>query len=272
MENNNSLPEPESSYIGRYAELYDLFYADKPYSEEAAFVHACLQKYGNPAPKHILELACGTGTHSLLLEKYGYDIIATDYSKDMLVQARQKAKKAGANVDFRQGDMRFLNIPERPFDAVICLFDSIGFVATNESIQRVLKGVCAHLRPGGLFIFEFWHAGAMIRNYDPLRIRRWQVQEGEIIRISETRIDHRTQLCHVAYSVYELHKDGTYRHLQETQINRFFLLQEMAHFLSEADLIPLKWFAGFSENEKISEEIWHIVGIAQLNSEVENTP
>jgi ubiquinone/menaquinone biosynthesis C-methylase UbiE len=272
MEIKDSLPEAGSSYIGHHAELYDLFYADKPYAEEAAFVHACLQKYGNHAPKHILELACGTGTHSLLLEKYGYDIIATDYSKDMLAQARQKANKNGAKVNFRQQDMRFLNIPERPFDAVICLFDSIGYVATNENIQQVLKGVRAHLCPGGLFIFEFWHAGAMIRNYDPVRIRRWEVPDGEILRISETRIDHQRQLCHVTYSIYELHKDGTYHHFRETQVNRFFLLQEMAHFLLEANLTPLKWFAGFSENENITEEVWHIVGIAHLNSKMENTP
>jgi SAM-dependent methyltransferase len=261
------MEELKSSYIGRHAELYDIFYADKPYAEEAAFVHGCLQKYGNPHPKRLLELACGTGTHSLLLEKKGYDIIAIDYSKDMLVQAQQKVKKSGSGVDFRQQDMLFLNIPERPFDAVICLFDSIGYVATNENLEQVLKGIREHLCPGGLFIFEFWHASAMIRSYEPLRIRRWQVPNGEILRISETHIDHQTQLCHVGYSIYELHKDGTYSHLQETQINRFFLLQEMAYFLTQANLTPLKWFAGFNDNEQISEMTWHVVGVARLDTE-----
>jgi SAM-dependent methyltransferase len=264
--------EPQSSYIGRHAELYDIFYADKPYAEEAAFVHACLQKYGRPNPKLLLELACGTGTHSLLLEKLGYRIIASDYSKDMLAQARQKAKKANSGVDFRQQNMLSLDISERPFDAVICLFDSIGYVATNENLAKVLNGVRAHLRPDGLFIFEFWHAGAMIRSYEPLRLRRWETPSGEILRVSETQIDHQTQLCRVGYSIYELHRDGTYTHFQETQTNRFFLLQEMTYFLTQAGLTPLKWFAGFDDDEKISEATWHVVGVARLNTEKNDLP
>jgi SAM-dependent methyltransferase len=265
------IDQPSSSYIGRHAELYDLFYADKPYDEEARFVHACLQKYGSGQPKWLLELACGTGTHSLLLEDHGYKIIATDYSADMLNQARQKAKDKGSHVDFRQQDMRTLSIPERPFDAVICLFDSIGYPATNENIMKVLNNVRAHLSTHGLFIFEFWHAGAMIRSYDPVRIRRWQLPEGEILRISETRIDHLTQLCHVSYSIYELNKDGRYHQLHETQINRSFLVQEMAQFLSTAGLMPIKWFAGFQDNENISDETWHIVCVARANASTRET-
>ena len=133
------IPEqPQSSYIGRHAELYDLFYADKPYANEAAFVHRCIQTF-NPNARKMLELACGTGTHSLLLEQYGYQIIATDYSLDMLGRAKEKAQKINSRVDFRHQDMRTLDVPERPFDVIICLFDSLGYVATNENILQVLN-------------------------------------------------------------------------------------------------------------------------------------
>lgn len=257
---------PESSYIGRHAELYDLFYASKPYSDEAAFVHACVQNY-NPDARNILELACGTGNHALLMEEYGYQIIASDYSSDMLAQARKKGQRKGSHVDFRQQDMRTLDVPERPFDVITCLFDSIGYVATNENIEAVLRNVYSHLALGGLFIFEFWHAGAMIRGYDPLRIRKWQTPEGEILRISETSIDYQKQLCHVAYSIYELNKDDSYNKIQETQTNRFFLLQEMDLFLKNSGLTPVKWFSGFEENELITDETWHVVAIARKNGE-----
>jgi ubiquinone/menaquinone biosynthesis C-methylase UbiE len=53
-----------SSYAGRYAELYDLSYSDKPYTEEAALVHDCLQRFGVSPSREILELACGTGQHA----------------------------------------------------------------------------------------------------------------------------------------------------------------------------------------------------------------
>ncbi len=253
---------PKSSYIGHHAELYDLFYADKPYANEAAFINHCIQTY-KPDARRMLELACGTGNHSLLLEKYGYQIIATDYSPDMLARAKEKAQKVNSTVDFRQQDMRTLTVSEHPFDVVICMFDSLGYVATNENISRVLNGVHAHLCPGGIFLFEFWHAGAMIRNYDPLRIRRFQTASGEIERISETRIDYKEQLCHVSYTINELNTDGTYQSLHETQINRFFLVQEINFFLHQAGFSSLKWFSGFQENEQIDAETWHIVAVAQ---------
>jgi SAM-dependent methyltransferase len=257
------MDRPTSSYIGRHAELYDFFYADKPYAEEAAFVDACLEKYLGSSSMRLLELACGTGTHSFFLEALGYDIIATDYSMDMLAQAKRKASENHSKIEFRQQDMRQLDVAERPFDAVICLFDAIGYVTTNENLRQVLHGVHSHLRPGGLFIFEFWHAAAMIRRYEPLRIRRWDVPAGEIIRISETSIDHAAQLGQVIYSIYELGNDGQFRSFQETQTNRFFLIQEMENQLMGADLKPLKWFAGFHEDEQIDDRTWHIVAVAR---------
>jgi ubiquinone/menaquinone biosynthesis C-methylase UbiE len=251
----------QSSYIGRHAELYDLFYSEKPYRAEAAFVHRCIQTY-KPNANHLLELACGTGNHSLLLEKYGYKIIATDYSPDMLKRAQEKKQKENSSVDFRQQDMRSLNVPERPFDAVICLFDSIGYLATNENILEALNGIYRHLAPDGIFLFEFWHAGAMLRNYDPLRIRHFQTTSSNIERISETHVDYKKQLCHVTYTINELNINGTYQTLQETQINRFFLVQEMNFFLQQTGFSSLKWFAGFQDDEQINAETWHIVALA----------
>ena len=257
------MEQPQSSYIGRHAQFYDFFYADKPYKKEAEFVHSCLQRYSLGPAKHILELACGTGTHSFLLEKKGYEVIAIDYSEDMLNRAREKAEVAGSRVDFRRQDMRTLDIPERPFDAVICLFDSIGYVATNENIKRVFSNVHTHLRDGGLFIFEFWHAGAMIRGYDPQRVRRFQTPQSEIVRISDTTIDYSEQLCYVSYTIIEMNANGTYQTLHETQINRFFLVKEMGLFLESAKLSPLEWFAGFQEERQIDEDVWHIVAVVR---------
>src|SRR5688572_22388311 len=73
-----------TSYAGRHAELYDLFYAEKPYEAEAAFVGQCLREYSTGPTNKLLEIACGTGTHALQLEKRGYQILATDYSVAML--------------------------------------------------------------------------------------------------------------------------------------------------------------------------------------------
>lgn len=252
-----------TSYSGRHAELYDLFYADKPYEAEAAFVDKCLRQYSIGPTSSLLELACGTGTHAFQLENRGYRIVATDYSKDMIECARQKAAETSSRVDFRMQDMTQLDVNGAPFDAAICLFDAIGYVATNESLANVFRGVQKHLRPGGLFIFEFWHAAAMLRHYDPVRVKRYQTGDSLVLRISETTLDHANQLGQILYSIYELKPDGTYSSLSERHTNRYFMVQEMAAWLSFTGFTPLKWFAGFTDDETISDETWHIVAVAK---------
>lgn len=251
------------SYLGKHAEYYDIFYADKPYADEAEFVHACVQEYGEGESVRLLELACGTGNHAAQFARMGYDVLATDYSADMLEQAKGKLPYIEGKLRFAEQDMREIDLDEPPFDVVVSLFDSIGYVQTNASIDHVLRGVAENLRPGGLFIFEFWHAAAMLKNFDSLRVRKWNVKGGELLRISQTELEVDKQLAHVHYTIYDLREDGTYGSLQETQTNRYFLRKEMQNILQKNKFSPLEWYAGFTDNEEIDEEVWHIVAVAR---------
>ena len=163
-----------------------------------------------------------------------------------------------------------MNVVGEPFDAAICLFDSIGYVETNDALFDVMRGVHHHLRPKGLLILEFWHAAAMLRDYDPVRVRRWSLPESELIRISETELDCVRQLAKVTYTINELRGDGTYQSLKETQTNRYFLVQEMSGWLSVSGFSPVEWFAGFADNTTITERTWHIVGLARRNTDASN--
>jgi ubiquinone/menaquinone biosynthesis C-methylase UbiE len=89
-----------SSYLDRHAELYDVFYADKPYAAETAFVAELLGALEVRPPARLLELACGTGRHAREFERLGYAVLATDYSKDMLACARRRAAEVGSKVAF----------------------------------------------------------------------------------------------------------------------------------------------------------------------------
>jgi SAM-dependent methyltransferase len=198
-----------------------------------------------------------------LLERRGYEIEAIDESPAMISRARAKAAATGSRIAFRVGDMRQLSAFRGSFDAVICLFDSIGYVRTNEGLRLVLEGVARALREGGLFLFEFWHAAAMLGHYEPLRARSWITGDGEVLRIARTRLEPREQTAEVEYKVYELHRDGSYSSFEEAQINRYFLVQEMASWLAVAGFTPLRWYAGFSEDEVIREDTWHVVAVAR---------
>src|SRR5262249_2035947 len=160
--------------------------------------------------RRVLELACGTGTHALALERLGYDVVATDASQDMLAVARHKGQACGSSVQFARQAMRTLEVTGGPFDAVPSLFAPIGYAAParSEHPSPALQGVRPHLRPGGLFVFEFWHAAAMLRRFEPVRVRRWDTPQGEILRLAETTLDPARQLGVVDYTIYWHRADG----------------------------------------------------------------
>lgn len=254
-----------TSYAGRHARYYDTVYADKPYTQEAQFVDDCFRKHGNGGIKNLLELACGTGRHAFELEKIGYQITATDYSKDILAVAIENRVRHGSRVEFHLQDMRKLDLPNKHFDAAYCLFDSIGYVQSNEAVLQVLQSVSLHLRAGGLFVFEFWHAAAMLRSYEPRRERAWTHGLAQLKRVSQTELDVLNQLARVTYEFEEVQSDGTVLHLEETQINRYFLVQEMALFLETSGFDVLEWLPAY-QSGGINEETWHIMSVARLKA------
>ena len=251
------------SYVGKHASLYDLFYSNKDYEVESDFIHQLILETNGSEPSELLELACGTGNHAFCLEKKGYSILATDSSNGMIDQAKIKAKDRSSNVQFEMMDMRDIADIPRKFDVILCLFDSIGYLISNDNIKTVLKNVYDKLNDSGIFIFEFWHAAAMLRSYDPVRVKRWKLEDSEVLRISETSIDYKSQSCDVCYSIYRTYKDGTYSYLQETQTNRFFLLQEMNNFLENAHFKIISNLAGYNKSGIIDENTWHILTVAQ---------
>ncbi|MBW6466849.1 MAG: class I SAM-dependent methyltransferase [Brevefilum sp.] len=255
-------PNNQPTYSGRFSEIYDLFYAHKTYTQEATFVQSLLTRFGDKPHQKILELGCGTGTHSFLLEDFGHEILATDLSPDMIEKAIQKAASRGSKIKFAAQDMLELDQPKRPFDAVICLFDSFCYILDNDDVEEVLKRVHDHLKPGGLFIFEFWNAAAMINHLDPIRVKRLAHGEDQLVKISEAELDYQRQLYKVKYTLYEMHADGRCQTYTEDHTNRFYQIQEMAYFLTRAGFNPLKWYAGYTEAETICDADWNIVCVA----------
>ena len=252
-----------SSYVGRHAQLYDLFYGDKPYVEEAGFIHDQLQLAGVKPGAKLLDLACGTGRHAIEFARLGYEVTGVDYSPDMIARAKAAVAECGRSIKLHEQNMRLLNLGEQQFDVITCLFDSIGYLLTNDAIGDALGRVGSHLATSGVAVIEFWHGAAMLRSYDPVRVRRWATPSGEVLRISETQLDVPRQTSSVSYSIYELRTDGTYNCVRETQQNRYFLVQEMAALLAAASLRPEKWFGGYSAATPISDDTWHVLAFAR---------
>lgn len=228
---------------------------------------ASLRKFSDGPCRKLLDVACGTGRHAFEFEKLGYAVSAVDHSQDLLSRGREKASAMGSGVRFEHADMRRLKLNDAPFDAVTCLFDSIGYVQDTHSVRAALSAMSGQLRMSGLLILEFWHSPAFLRHHDALRVRRWPVEEGMVLRISETAVDYHRQLATVAYSVYELNRNGNFSFFEEKQVNRFFHVPEMASYLEDSGFSPLKWFDGFTGSETVSDQTWHILAVARKTSD-----
>lgn len=95
----------------------------------------------------VLDLACGTGDVTLVLQGAGFDAVGGDFCEPMLERARAKGVKETVIADALN-----LPFPDAAFDAVTIAFGYRNF----EDRPRALREIHRVLRPGGsLHILEF---------------------------------------------------------------------------------------------------------------------
>ena len=136
------------------AYVYDEVMKDVSYAAWTEYIDRIIQLH-HPEAVDLMELACGTGTMAVEMSHLDdYRILATDQSAQMIEMARKKAATFGAVVEFDVMDFLDLRV-ERCFDVVYMVFDSINYLHEQEKIERLHSNVFSHLRPGGLFVFDF---------------------------------------------------------------------------------------------------------------------
>lgn len=135
------------------AGAYDGLTRDVDYAAVCDYLETVLQSLGRK-PRDLLDLACGTGSVSVLLARRGYRVLGADISEDMLTVAAQKAAELGEDAPyFICQPMQRLRLPQ-PVDAVVCLLDSLNYLDEPEDCKRTFERVCRALRPNGVFIFD----------------------------------------------------------------------------------------------------------------------
>jgi len=133
------------------ANWYDGLTGDVPYESFADFYESLFRKNGGEFTM-LLDLCCGTGTLTRLMAERGYEMIASDASEEMLMQAREKSEGLSVPPLFLCQDASELDL-YGTVDAAYCSLDGMNYLP-SEDLPEVFRRLHLFVRPGGLLIFD----------------------------------------------------------------------------------------------------------------------
>jgi len=146
-------------------------YATTPYrrlpwfsAEASPAVRGAVEDGLWPKGGAILDVGCGAGTNLLYLAQHGFAAHGIDFAPDAVRVARERAARAGATIEAREGDVLRLPYPRARFDGALDIgcFHALPIDRRpqyREELSRVL-------RPGAPFLLV-WAARESRRGIGP---------------------------------------------------------------------------------------------------------
>jgi SAM-dependent methyltransferase len=217
------------------AEYYDLIYsAFKDYAAEVAEVTALLRRL-NPRCHTVLDVGCGTGEHARRLAAEGFLADGIDIEPAFVRIASLKHPTGR----FVEADMSDFHLPHR-YDALLCLFSSIGYLRTLDRVTRALACFREHLAPGGVALVEPWFPPGALE--PGKRFTHSGESNGvKVSRHSRTEIDPPGfggaggRLSRLLFD-YEINDHGAIRRISEVHELGLFTTEEMIQAFHAAGL------------------------------------
>ncbi len=140
------------SGYGDFAYYYDLLTENVDYESRCDYIYNLLAD--NAVGKGILlDLACGTGSLSMLLAEKGYEVIGVDASEEMLSVAQEKKYESEADAIFLCQKMEELDL-FGTINAAVCTLDSINHVTDEKTVREIIRRVSLFMEDKGIFVFD----------------------------------------------------------------------------------------------------------------------
>ena len=223
-------------YLRTYALLRD---AD---SESEALAVARLA--GLEPGSDVLDAPCGFGRHAIPLAAVGYRVTGVDRSEPQLAEARRLASDPD-NPRFLQADHRDLPLPDSSFDAVLCLFSSLGYRG-EDGDRRTLAEFRRVLRPGGALVIETMHRDRLMAIFQP---EGWEeLPEGGLL-VEQRRFDHAAGEIETLHMLVD--SDGARRSI--TYRMRTYTATELVRLLEQAGFVDVECFGGLGREELVRD-------------------
>lgn len=223
-----------------YLPTYLVGLAERESGEEA---EAAAKLAGVETPAEILDVPTGFGRHALPLAKLGFHVTGVDRSGVQLSEARRIAGEVEWP-KWVQADFRELPFEDERFDAVLCLFTSIGYrgeVGDRQAFGEFLRV----LKPGAALVIEALHRDRLAFIFQE---RSWDPLADDAVRLEERRFDP---------VAGEVESDLTYLAVGErrslTFRLRIYTATELVKLLTEVGFAEIECFGDF-EGGPLSRE------------------
>lgn len=156
-ESDHYTDEYAKGFVEKWDDLIDW---KKRYESEGRFFVDLLKSRG---VRSVLDVATGTGFHSVRLIDEGFETVSVDGSPEMLVKAFENGQTYGGHIlRVVHADWRWLNRDiHGEFDAVICLGNSFTHLFSERDRRKALAEFYAVLKHDGVLILDQ-------RNYDSI--------------------------------------------------------------------------------------------------------
>ncbi len=135
-----------------FASVYDALTVNVDYKRRAEYIAGILKEQGIEDGL-LLDLACGTGSLSVEFSKMGYEVIATDASPDMLMEARDKAYDEELNIMFLCQRMEETDL-YGTVRAIVCALDSINHLSDTDALKKTFSVLKNFIDDGGIMVFD----------------------------------------------------------------------------------------------------------------------
>jgi SAM-dependent methyltransferase len=102
--------------------------------------------------ERVLDVACGTGNAALAAASRGASVSGLDAAERLIGVARERARAAGIEAEWRVGDAGGLPFPDDSFDVAVSVFGVIFAPAPARAAAELERVV----RPGGRIVVTAW--------------------------------------------------------------------------------------------------------------------
>ena len=179
------------------AASYDRLTNDVDYKATVAFYREILKEEGL-RPRTAVDLACGTGSVSILLARQGLRVTGVDMSEEMLTVAQQKADDLENPPRFVCQSLQKLALP-RGVDLAVCALDSLDYITNPDDCAEAIRRVYRALNPGGIFIFD-------VNTPEKLRAMDGQVfldEDDDVYCVWRGEFDEKTNICSYGMDLFQ---------------------------------------------------------------------